>query len=64
MVVAAVLVVWGIANLVALRSGAVLPDKRLVRFYRIGYALMVGRQRAPRFLLEGRFWVTFIGQSY
>ncbi len=46
-VVAAVLVVWGIANLVALRhEPRVVLDKRLVRFYRIGYALIVATEGA------------------
>ena len=46
-VVAAVLVVWGIANLVALRHAPkVVLDKRLARFYRIGYALIVATEGA------------------
>lgn len=46
-VVAAVLVVWGIANLVALRhEPRVVLDKRLARFYRIGYALIVATEGA------------------
>ena len=39
---AAILVVWGIANLVNLRHmPRVVLDKRLVRYYRIGYAIIV-----------------------
>jgi hypothetical protein len=43
----AALVVWGIANLVALRHAPrVVLDKRLVRFYRIGYAIIVATEGA------------------
>jgi len=43
----AILVVWAIANLVALRHAPrVVLDKRLVRFYRIGYALIVAIEGA------------------
>jgi hypothetical protein len=46
-VVTAVLVVWAIANLAALRHvPRVALDKRLVRFYRIGYALIVATEGA------------------
>lgn len=46
-VVAAILVVWGIANLVALRHAPrIVLDKRLARFYRIGYALIVATEGA------------------
>ncbi len=46
-VVAAGLVVWGIANLVALRhEPKVVLDKRLARFYRFGYALIVATEGA------------------
>ncbi len=46
-VVTAVLVVWSIANLAALRHvPRVVLDKRLVRFYRIGYALIVAVEGA------------------
>lgn len=39
---AAILIVWAIENLVTLRHAPrVIPDKRLARFYRIGYALIV-----------------------
>jgi uncharacterized membrane protein len=45
--VTATLVVWGIASLVALRHAPrVALDKRLVRFYRIGYALIVAIEGA------------------
>jgi len=45
--VAAVLVVWAIANLVALRHAPrVALDKRLARYYRIGYALIVATEGA------------------
>ncbi len=41
-VVTAILVVWGIANLVTLsHEPKVVLDKRLARFYRIGYAVIV-----------------------
>jgi len=41
-VITAILVVWAIANLVALRHAPrVVLDKRLMRYYRIGYALIV-----------------------
>jgi hypothetical protein len=43
----AVLVVWAIANLVALsHEPRVVLDKRLARFYRIGYALIVATEGA------------------
>ena len=43
----AILVVWAIANLLALRHAPrVALDKRLVRFYRIGYALIVAVEGA------------------
>ncbi len=46
-VVTAILVVWGIANLVALRDvPRVELDKRLVRYYRIGYAIIVATEGA------------------
>jgi hypothetical protein len=46
-VVTSVLVIWGIANLVALsHEPRVVLDKRLVRFYRIGYALIVATEGA------------------
>jgi hypothetical protein len=46
-VVATLLVVWGIANLVTLRhEPKVVLDKRLARFYRIGYALIVAIEGA------------------
>jgi hypothetical protein len=46
-VVTAVLVVWSIANLAALRHAPrVALDKRLVRYYRIGYALIVAIEGA------------------
>ena len=42
-----VLVVWAIANLVALRhEPSVVLDKRLVRFFRIGYGLIVAIEGA------------------
>jgi hypothetical protein len=45
--VAAILVVWAIANLATLRHlPRVVLDKRLVRFYRIGYALIVAIEGA------------------
>lgn len=45
--VTATLVVWGIANLVTLRHAPrVVLDKRLVRFYRIGYGLIVAIEGA------------------
>ena len=45
--VTAIFVVWAIANLVALRHvPRVALDKRLVRFYRIGYALIVAIEGA------------------
>jgi hypothetical protein len=44
---AAILVVWAIANLIALRHAPkVTLDKRLVRYYRIGYALIVATEGA------------------
>lgn len=44
---AAILVVWAIANLVNLRHvPRVALDKRLVKFYRIGYALIVAIEGA------------------
>jgi hypothetical protein len=46
-VVAAILIVWAIANLVTLsHEPKVLLDKRLVRFYRIGYAIIVATEGA------------------
>jgi hypothetical protein len=46
-VVTAALVVWAIANLVALSHvPRVVLDKRLARFYRIGYALIVATEGA------------------
>jgi hypothetical protein len=46
-VVTAILVVWAIANLVTLRHAPrVVLDKRLVRYYRIGYALIVATEGA------------------
>ena len=46
-VVTAILVVWAIANLVTLRhEPRVVLDKRLMRFYRIGYALIVATEGA------------------
>jgi hypothetical protein len=46
-VVTAILIVWAIANLVTLRHvPRVVLDKRLVRFYRIGYALIVATEGA------------------
>ena len=43
----AILVVWAIANLVTLRHAPkVVLDKRLVRFYRIGYVLIVSIEGA------------------
>jgi hypothetical protein len=46
-VAAAVLVVWAIANLVALRhEPRVVLDKRVARFYRIGYAIIVAIEGA------------------
>jgi hypothetical protein len=43
----AILVVWGIANLATLRHAPrVALDKRLVRFYRIGYVLIVAIEGA------------------
>jgi hypothetical protein len=45
--VMAILVVWAVANLVTLRHAPkVVLDKRLVRFYRIGYALIVSIEGA------------------
>jgi len=45
--VAAILVAWAIANLVTLsHEPKVVLDKRLVRFYRIGYALIVAIEGA------------------
>jgi hypothetical protein len=45
--VTAILVVWAIANLVALRHAPrVVLDKRQVRFYRIGYGLIVAIEGA------------------
>jgi len=45
--VTAVLVVWAIANLAALRHvPRVALDKRLARFYRIGYAIIVATEGA------------------
>src|SRR5580700_11709934 len=44
---ATILVVWAIANLAALRhSPRVTSDRQLVRFYRIGYALIVAIEGA------------------
>jgi hypothetical protein len=44
---ATILVVWAIANLAALRhSPRVTLDRRLIRFYRIGYALIVAIEGA------------------
>ncbi len=46
-VVTAILVVWAIANLVALRhQPRIALDKSLIRFYRIGYALIVATEGA------------------
>jgi hypothetical protein len=46
-VIAAILVVWAIANLVTLsHEPKVVLDKRLARFYRIGYALIVAIEGA------------------
>jgi hypothetical protein len=46
-VAAAVLVVWAIANLIALRHAPrVALDQRLVRFYRIGYAIIIATEGA------------------
>jgi len=46
-VVTAILIVWAIANLVTLsHEPKVVLDKRLVRFYRIGYALIVATEGA------------------
>jgi hypothetical protein len=46
-VVAAILIVWAITNLVALsHEPKVVLDKRLLRFYRIGYALIVAIEGA------------------
>lgn len=46
-VATAILVIWAIANLVTLRHvPRVALDKRLVRFYRIGYALIVATEGA------------------
>jgi hypothetical protein len=46
-VVAAILVVWAIANLVTLsHEPKVVLDKRQVRFYRIGYAVIVAIEGA------------------
>ena len=46
-VVMAILAVWAIANLVTLsHEPKVVLDKRLVRFYRIGYALIVAIEGA------------------
>ncbi len=46
-VVTAILVVWAIANLAALRHAPrVALDKRQVRFYRIGYLLIVATEGA------------------
>ncbi len=46
-VVTAILVVWAIANLVTLsHEPKVVLDKRLARFYRIGYALIVATEGA------------------
>jgi hypothetical protein len=43
--ITAILVVWAIASLVALRHAPrVALDRRLVRFYRIGYALIVATE--------------------
>ena len=43
----AILVVWGIANLASLRHAPrVVLDKRLVRFYRVGYGLIVATEGA------------------
>ncbi len=45
--ITAILVVWAIANLVTLRHvPRVALDKRLVRYYRIGYALIVATEGA------------------
>jgi hypothetical protein len=45
--VTAILVGWGIANLASLRHAPrVALDKRLVRFYRIGYGLIVATEGA------------------
>ena len=45
--VTAILVVWAIANLAALRHAPKVDlDKRLVRFYRIGYAIIVATEGA------------------
>jgi hypothetical protein len=46
-VVTAILVIWAIANLVTLsHEPKVVLDKRLVRFYRIGYAIIVAIEGA------------------
>jgi len=46
-VVASILIAWAIANLVALRHvPRVVLDKRLVRMYRIGYAIIVATEGA------------------
>jgi hypothetical protein len=46
-VVTTILVVWGIANLVTLsHEPKVVLDKRLTRYYRIGYALIVAIEGA------------------
>src|SRR5271165_4802596 len=43
----AILVVWGIANLATLRHAPrIALDKRLVRFYRIGYVIIVAIEGA------------------
>ena len=45
--VTGILVAWGIANLITLRhEPRVALDKRLVRFYRIGYAIIVATEGA------------------
>jgi hypothetical protein len=45
--ITAILVVWAIANLVTLRhEPRVALDKRLVKFYRLGYALIVATEGA------------------
>jgi hypothetical protein len=45
--ISTILIVWAVANLVALRHAPkVVLDKRLARFYRVGYALIVATEGA------------------
>src|ERR1700689_5271150 len=45
--ISTILIVWAIANLVALRHAPkIVLDKRLARYYRVGYALIVATEGA------------------